>query len=300
MVHDGKTDMHQMKLNYDMEIWFNGELVEVREDRFFGDGHGVEPVNFDERGSVKIVMSNIFDNDIQQDFSFQVAPEAILEDVAPRHSAFSTPVDEFEGRYGTHYIDVLEGEFFVTLEDDSSQLDRLRVSDGDTITVEYIDLTLPEPYTSRDTFDIKATTIVYNVNNPLANVDGTDNTSTITEVSADSRSYEGIKRIQENSNRVSITPVSSDISIPTWIKKNASWWANGELNDPEFAKGIEYLVQENIINVQQTDVELDDANITSIPMWVRSNADWWANGELTDVDFANGLKYLISAGLIKV
>ena len=64
-----------------------------------------------------------------------------------------------------------------------------------------------------------------------------DNTSTITEVSADSRSYEGIKRIQESSNHVSITPVSSDISIPTWIKKNASWWANGELNDPEFAKG---------------------------------------------------------------
>ena len=24
MVHDGKTDIHQNKLSYDMEIWFNG------------------------------------------------------------------------------------------------------------------------------------------------------------------------------------------------------------------------------------------------------------------------------------
>ena len=302
MVHDGKTDIHQMKLTYNMEIWFNGELIDVRTDRIFGDGHGIEPVRFDERGSVRIVISDIFGEDTQQTFSFQVAPEAILEDVAPRHSSFDTPLDEFEGRYGTHYIDVLKGQFFVTFDDDSSELDRLRVNDGDTITVEYIDLTLPEPHTSSDSFDIQATTIIYDIKNPLY-VASTENISTITEVSADSRSYEGIKRIQEsNSNSVSITPVASDISIPNWVKKNASWWSDGQINDPEFAKGIEYLVQENIINVQQTDVETDEnnADVTSIPMWVRNNASWWSSGELSDVDFANGLKYLISAGLIKV
>lgn len=303
MVHDGKTDIHQMKLSYDMEIWFNGELIDVRNDRLFGDGHGIEPVKFDERGSVQIKINNIFDNDVGQDFSFQVAPEAILEDVAPRHHSFDTPLDEFEGRYGTHYIDVLEGEFFVTLDDDSSELDRLRVSDGDTITVEYIDLTLPEPYTPRDSFDVKAKTIIFNIKNPLTNVDGTDETSTITKVSENSRSYEGIKRIQEsNLNIVLITPISSDISIPTWVKKTASWWSDGQINDPDFAKGIEYLIQENIIDVQRDSIDVDEelANITSIPMWVRNNASWWSEGQLTDVEFANGLKYLILIGLIKV
>ena len=303
MVHDGMTDIHLMKLNYDMEIWFNGELIDVRTDRIFGDGHGIEPVNFDERGSVKVIIKNIFDTDNETSFSFQVAPEAILEDIVPRHHSFDTPLDEFEGRYGTHYIDILEGEFFVTLEDDSSQLDRLRVSDGDTITVEYIDLTLPEPHTSADSFDIKARTIIYDVENPLVNIDGIEESSTITGVSADSKSYEGIKRIQEaNSNIVSITSVSSDISIPSWIKKNASWWSNGQINDLAFIQGIEYLIQENIIDVQRKSVTIDEdlANITSIPMWVRHNASWWSDGQLTDVEFANGLKYLISSGLIKV
>ena len=123
----------------------------------------------------KVVIKNIFGNDVQQDFSFQVAPEAIIEELVPRHSAFSTPVDEYEGRYGAHYINVLEGEFFVTLEDDSQELDELRVSDGDTITVEYIDLTLPEPYTSADSFDIEAKTIVYDKNPQLKS--STENTS---------------------------------------------------------------------------------------------------------------------------
>ena len=84
----------------------------------------------------------------------------------------------------------------------------------------------------------------------MAQVSAENTSSTITEISAESKSYEGIKKIQETkSNLVSITPVSSEISIPTWIKKNASWWSNGQINDPEFNKGIEYLVQENIIDI---------------------------------------------------
>ena len=303
MVHDGMTDIHQTHLSYDMEIYLNGELIDTRTDRFSGDGQGIETVNFAERGSAKIIIKNIFGNDVEQDFSFQVAPEAVIEELVPRHHAFNTPLDEFEGRYGAHYINVLEGEFVVTLDDDSSEQDRLRISDGDAITVEYVDLTLPKPYTSKDSLDIKATTIVYDIKNPLAKASAKD-TPQITEISAESKSYEGIKKIQETKpNTVSITPVSSEISIPTWVKKSASWWSNGQINDPEFAKGIEYLIQENIIDIKRTDAstdEADDANITSIPVWVRNNASWWSNGQLTDIDFANGIKYLISTGLIKV
>ena len=53
--------------------------------------------------------------------------------MVPRHHAFDTVIGELEGRYGTHYIDSLEGEFTVTLDDDSQELDVLRVNHGDTI-----------------------------------------------------------------------------------------------------------------------------------------------------------------------
>ena len=52
-------------------------------------------------------------------------------------------------------------------------------------------------------------------------------------------------------------------------------------------------------NRVDTEIE-DNASITSIPMWVRNNASWWSEGHLTDVEFANGIQFLVSTGLIKV
>ena len=49
---------------------------------------------------------------------------------------------------------------------------------------------------------------------------------------------------QTNSEQNSI-----DISIPEWIKNNAGWWAEGQIDDNSFVKGIEYLVKVGIIQV---------------------------------------------------
>ena len=44
---------------------------------------------------------------------------------------------------------------------------------------------------------------------------------------------------------------SGDVKdIPTWIKNNAEWWANGTIDDSTFLSGIEYLVNEGIIIVK--------------------------------------------------
>ena len=37
--------------------------------------------------------------------------------------------------------------------------------------------------------------------------------------------------------------------IPTWIKKNAAWWSKGTITDSDFLRGIEYLVQNEIIKI---------------------------------------------------
>jgi len=66
-------------------------------------------------------------------------------------------------------VDVLEGSFDVTYNDSSSKKNKLRVSDGDSIYVEYEDRTLPKdvegliggPYSSADHVDIRAQTFVF-------------------------------------------------------------------------------------------------------------------------------------------
>ena len=36
-------------------------------------------------------------------------------------------------------------------------------------------------------------------------------------------------------------------SIPSWVKNNAGWWADGDIPDSSFIDGIEYLVKSGII-----------------------------------------------------
>ena len=38
-------------------------------------------------------------------------------------------------------------------------------------------------------------------------------------------------------------------NVPDWVKNNAGWWAEGQIDDNSFVKGIEYLVKVGIIQV---------------------------------------------------
>ena len=171
MVHDGLTDIMKSKLTYGLEIYLNGELIEKRTERFADDGHAVEPIRFDERGTAKIVITDIFDGDVKQDFSFQVAPEAVVKEVVGKHSAFTEGniPEDWKGRMHGHYVDLLEGSFDVTFDDHSFDKNTLRVSNGDSIYIEYEDRTLPKdtdgllggPYSSADQVDIIAQAFIF-------------------------------------------------------------------------------------------------------------------------------------------
>jgi hypothetical protein len=61
---------------------------------------------------------------------------------------------------------IFEGTVFFTTTDDSSG-HRLRVAEGDTVTAEYRDETLPDPYTTADELDITGTAFIGTVVPPL-------------------------------------------------------------------------------------------------------------------------------------
>ncbi|NWJ84128.1 hypothetical protein HX854_05320 [Marine Group I thaumarchaeote] len=61
---------------------------------------------------------------------------------------------------------IFEGTVFFTVSNDSSG-HRLRVGEGDTVTAEYEDNTLPDPYTTADELDIAATTLIGTIVSPL-------------------------------------------------------------------------------------------------------------------------------------
>ena len=85
-------------------------------------------------------------------------------------------------------------------------------------------------------------------------------------------------------------------NVPSWIKNNAGWWADGSIDDETFVQGIEYLVKENIIKVSEKTSSEESASI--VPSWIKNNAGWWAEGSIDDETFVQGIEYLVKTGII--
>ena len=86
---------------------------------------------------------------------------------------------------------------------------------------------------------------------------------------------------------------------PYWIKNNAGWWADDKISDADFISGIEYLINNKIINLSSQNINKENSSGV-IPSWIKNNAGWWADGKIHDEDFLSGIKYLIEISIIKV
>ncbi len=50
---------------------------------------------------------------------------------------------------------------------------------------------------------------------------------------------------------ISNNMVSQDNKIPDWIKNNAGWWADGQIDDNSFVDGIQFLIKEGFIKLSK-------------------------------------------------
>lgn len=58
--------------------------------------------------------------------------------------------------------------------------------------------------------------------------------------------------IGQDSNTAIATPIKpgQKLEIPSWVKINAQWWAEGRISDTEYAQAIQYLISEGIIKIK--------------------------------------------------
>ena len=112
----------------------------------------------------------------------------------------------------------------------------------------------------------------------------------------------GDNDLAKTSIPIIINPIShenNDISIPKWIRNNASWWADGQIDDSSFVKGIQYLIKEKIMKIPPTSQDTG-TKANEIPSWIKNNAKWWADGQIDDKTFVQGLQYLIQNRILHV
>ena len=89
------------------------------------------------------------------------------------------------------------------------------------------------------------------------------------------------------------------IALPFWIKDLAHMWITEPLvTDKDFARALEYLIEKGVISIPYT--EPGTETVSSIPEWVKNNAEWWIEGKISDTEFALSLQYLVKTGIITV
>ena len=86
--------------------------------------------------------------------------------------------------------------------------------------------------------------------------------------------------------------------IPDWIKNNASWWSKDQIGDKDFVSGIEYLINNKIINILSTGSV--NSSVKEIPTWIQNTAAWWSEDQITDNEFTKAMEWLVSNGIIQV
>ena len=101
-----------------------------------------------------------------------------------------------------------------------------------------------------------------------------------------------------NSDSSDLQVSSFNIVIPNWVKNNAKWWSQDQIDDSEFVKAIQYLVTKKIIQVPHSPAAAISSH--QIPHWIKSNAALWSVGKISDKDFVSGIQYLINVGIILV
>ena len=102
----------------------------------------------------------------------------------------------------------------------------------------------------------------------------------------------------EYSGRISTTEFTIEddgtIGIPYWIKDLSKIWTSGQMKDSEFAKSIQFLIDEKIIFNPIIGEELQ------IPEWFKHTTSWWASNQIPDTVYGDSLQFLINEKIIVI
>ena len=162
------------------------------------------------------------------------------------------------------YSGIFKGRVFIADSGDTLK-NRLVSMPGDTVYGKYVDFTMPDGSTS----EIFSAAIV--------KISGQNMNSLLDKIDPKFR--------------------TSAEKVPSWIKNNAGWWANDDIDDDSFIQGIQFLIKEKILEINET-TTADKSD--KIPAWVKNNAGWWAEGQITESDFLSGITHLVKTGIISV
>lgn len=129
--------------------------------------------------------------------------------------------------------------------------------------------------------------------------------------------YESMELEEATIHYIALDKNPDSILIPDWFKKNALWWKDNKISDKEIIFAIENLIERGIISLKTSENALGDVKETDeiknntfseyvdteqhkqrIPDYVKDVFGLWGKGQISDVEVANAIEYMVKESII--
>ena len=84
------------------------------------------------------------------------------------------------------------------------------------------------------------------------------------------------------------------IGIPYYVKDISKLWTSGQMPEKEFAKSLQFLIDEKIL------FNPKPGELLSIPEWFKTPTLWWSNNQIPDTIYGSALQFLIDERVIVI
>ena len=207
---------------YDLDVFLDGKIIESKKSLEAYDGTDSVIVHFAQTGSVLVRISNVNNFDTSGEFSFKITePKEIIS--------------------GDHVVHIAAGTSLPGCENNDSCYEPSSLN------------ILPNQVVLWNNKDNTAHTVTSGT--PDVGISGIFDSEIIPGGEKFSYKFEkqGIYDYYCTLHPWMIGTISvgtSELIIPTWIKNNAGWWADGSINDDSFIQGIQFLIKEGVLQIQ--------------------------------------------------
>ena len=77
-----------------------------------------------------------------------------------------------------------------------------------------------------------------------------------------------------------------DYNIPAWIKNNAAWWSEGQIDDASFVSGIKYMIENGIMEISQSNTPVNNMSLDDLYQENQEFREYFDNTLSDTVEYA--------------
>ena len=83
-----------------------------------------------------------------------------------------------------------------------------------------------------------------------------------------------------------------DYNIPAWIKNNAAWWSEGQIDDASFVSGIKYMIENGIMKISQSNTPVNNMSLDDLYQENQEFREYFDNTISDTVEYARNEQVL--------